>query len=512
MPKDIKINSIREGAIAPNSRITTTSAHQIATNSTNWSTPVQSILDQPPAKLSYYVLLGGLAFGFIFTTWAVFGQIDEVGKAQGRLIPQGDVYKVHPLELGKVSIIQVKEGDLVTAGQELVVLDTQLAQDEVDRLQQILRDLRLELKAKEALVDKTRLEAETRNAIANADLRIQEVSVLQAQSKSTEMAESLTQQQQAIANDFGRVNRIEPLLPVSQEILAQRQAEVESLAERLERIKPLVAEGALSRDYLLQAEQNLRTSQIAINQTKLQERTTLQEQIFQAQQTLGDRRLSIVRNQGELERSQSEISRLVAESSKKVAESKTTALETQQKIQQLEIELSQLQAKIAESQIQLVSANARLQQKHLYAPVDGVVTSLNVKNIGEVLQAGQNIAEIAPKDAPLILLANLPTREAGFIKPGMIVQIKLDAYPYQNYGLVSGKVIEISADAKPDQQSGAVYQVRVSLDRDYVNSNSGKVTFKSGQTANAEIVIRRRRIIDILLDPIQQMRKGGNTL
>ena len=174
--------------------------------------------------------------------------------------------------------------------------------------------------------------------------------------------------------------------------------------------------------------------------------------------------------------------------------------------------MSQLQAKISESQIQLNSANSSLQQKYLYAPIDGVVSSLNVRNTGEVIQAGQSIAEIAPKDAPLILLANLPTREAGFVKAGMTVQIKLDAYPYQNYGLVTGKVIEISADAKPDQQSGAFYQVRVSLDRDYVNSNSGKVAFKAGQTANAEIVIRHRRIIDVLLDPIQQMREGGTSL
>jgi HlyD family secretion protein len=488
------------------------SNHQIATNSTNWSTPVQSILDQPPAKFSHYVLLSGLAFSAIFTTWAIFGQIDEVGKAQGRLIPQGDVYKVHPIELGKVSSIQVKEGDFVTVGQKLVVLDAQLAQDEVDRIKQLLRDLQSQLKAKEALIAKTNLEVETRGAIANADSQMQQAMILQAQSKSIEMAELLNQHQQAIAIDHERIEGIKPLIPVSQALLNQRQSEADALAERLERLKPLVEEGALSKEYVFQAEQNLRASQMAINQGKLQERTTLQEQIFQTQQNLRDRRSTIIRNQSELEQSQAEIIRLQAGSVKKSAEAKTTALETQQKIQQLEIELSQLQAKIAESHIQLASANARLEQKYLYAPVDGVISSLNVRNIGEVLQAGQTVAEIAPKNAPLILLANLPTREAGFVKAGMSVQIKLDAYPYQNYGLVTGKVIEISADAKSDQQSGAFYQVRVSLDRDYVNSNSGKVTFKSGQTANAEIVIRHRRIIDVLLDPIQKMQTGGNSL
>jgi hemolysin D len=509
------VSSKKEEAITPTSqtlKIDRASDHQISANSSNWSTPVQSILDQPSAKLSHYVLIGGLAFGVIFTTWAIFGQIDEVGKAQGRLIPQGDVYKVHPIELGKVSSIQVKEGDLVKAGQKLVVLDTQLAQDEVNRLQQVLRDLQTQLKTKEALIAKTRLEAETREAIAKADLRMQEATILQAQSKSIEMAGLLNQHQEAIASDLERIERTNPLVSVSQDLLNQRQIEANALSERLERIKPLVDEGALSKEYVFQAEQGLRASQMAINQGKLQERTTLQEQIFQAQQNLRDRRLNIIRNQSELDQSQAEIERLQAGTIKKDAEAKTTALESQQKIQQLEIELSQLQAKIAESEIQLNSANSRLQQKYLYAPIDGVVSSLNVRNTGEVVQAGQSIAEIAPKDAPLILLANLPTREAGFVKAGMNVQIKLDAYPYQNYGLVTGKVIEISADAKPDQQLGSVYQVRVSLDRDYINSNSGKVAFKSGQTASAEIVIRHRRIIDVLLDPIQKMREGGTSL
>ena len=513
VPENLSAEPIKEGTLTSQiTRVVPDSSQQITTDSTTWSTPVQSILDQPPAKFSYYVLLGGLAFSFVFTTWAIFGQIDEVGKAQGRLIPQGDVYKVHPIEIGKVSSIQVKEGDFVTVGQKLVVLDTQLAQDEVDRIQQILRDLQSQLKAKEALIAKTNLEVETREAIANADLQMQEATILQAQSKSIEMAGLLNQHQQAIAIDLERIEGIKPLIPVSQDLLNQRQSEADALTERLQRLKPLVEEGALSKEYVFQAEQNLRASQMAINQGKLQERTTLQEQIFQSQQNLRDRQLSIIRNQSELDQSQAEIVRLQAGSVKKSAEAKTTALETQQKIQQLEIELSQLQAKIAESQIQLASANARLEQNYLYAPVDGVISSLNVRNIGEVLQAGQSVAEIAPKDAPLILLANLPTREAGFVKAGMAVQIKLDAYPYQSYGLVTGKVIEISADAKPDQQSGSFYQVRVSLDRDYVNSNSGKVTFKAGQTANAEIVIRHRRIIDVLLDPIQQMRTGGNTL
>jgi multidrug efflux pump subunit AcrA (membrane-fusion protein) len=138
--------------------------------------------------------------------------------------------------------------------------------------------------------------------------------------------------------------------------------------------------------------------------------------------------------------------------------------------------------------------------------------SLNVRNIGEVVQPGQTIAEIAPYSAPLILSTSLPSREAGFVNKGMPVQVKLDAYPYQDYGIVTGKVLTISPDSKPDERLGAVYRVEVALDRNYVRANHQTIQFKAGETATAELVIRHRRIADILLDPIRQLQKGSLNL
>ncbi|NEQ86849.1 MAG: HlyD family efflux transporter periplasmic adaptor subunit, partial [Moorea sp. SIO2I5] len=186
-----------------------------------------------------------------------------------------------------------------------------------------------------------------------------------------------------------------------------------------------------------------------------------------------------------------------------------TRLEAQQKIQQLEVELTQIKARISENETLVNTAKTRLKQKFLKAPVDGIISSLNISNTGEVVQPGNSIAEIAPQGAPLVLSANLPTREAGFINEGMPVQVKFDAYPYQDYGIIKGTVISISSDAKADQLMGSVYKVKVSLDRDYVIEDDEIIRFKAGQTANADIIIRRRRIIDFLLDPMRQLQKSG---
>ena len=86
----------------------------------------------------------------------------------------------------------------------------------------------------------------------------------------------------------------------------------------------------------------------------------------------------------------------------------------------------------------------------------------------------------------------------------MPVQVKLDAYPYQYYGLIPGTVNYLSADAKLNPQLGEVYQVEVTLKRDYITDNQQPIKFKAGQTATADIIIRRRRLLDVWLEPIKK--------
>lgn len=423
-----------------------------AANSENWSTSLHTVLDQPSSTLPYKLLVGGMIFCLAFGAWAWLGQIEEVGHAQGRLVPKGEAYKVHPVESGKVIKIAVKEGEAVKAGQLLFEMDTQLAKSEVERLQQTLAADKIQLSQTQFLIDKTLLEAQTRVAISDADAKAQEAAISQ-----TKANESTTR-----------------------DLLTQLQADAAAHQARQARLKPLVEQGAIARDHL-----------------------------FEAEQALGERQRAITQNQGELQQALGEATRLQAGLLQKQAEGRTVQLEAQERIQQLEVEITQLKAKIADTNNLLKSARAKLGQNFLYSPVEGIVSSLNVRNIGEVIQPGQTIAELAPDNAPLVLSASLPNQEAGFVKTGMPVQVKIDAYPYQDYGIVPGKVISISADTKSDERLGEFYRVEVALARNSITANNQTIKFKAGQTAAADIIIRRRRVADILLEPFQQLQKGG---
>jgi hemolysin D len=475
----------------------------------DWSNALQSLLDQPPASFPLQLMLGGFIFCGAFVAWGYFGTVDEVGQARGQLAPQGQVYKIHPVELGKVSQILIKEGQTVKKGEVLAELDRQIATTELTRLQQQLTALKAELTQKQSLIERIHLEAQTQSAIAEAQIQAQQASIERVKSQIVSNQRLLNQLNFEAKVTQERVESLQPLKAETQTLIEKLQEGELAAQQRLERLKPLLESGAISKDLVFQAEQNLRDQQRAIVQAQLSEKNSTQEQIFQAEQSFRDRQRLITQSQGELKQSQVEIEQLNAELAQRKAEAKTIQVATQQKIQQTELEVTQLQAQIKDTQNLIAMAEAKLQERYLYSPVDGIVSSLNVFNQGEVIQPGQTVAEITPKNAPLILTASLPNDKAGFVKTGMSVKVKFDAYPYQNYGVFEGTVQSISPDTKIDQGVGPVYKLEIVLKKNYVLQQEQKIQLRPGQTASADIIIRRRRILDILLNPILQLQKNG---
>jgi hemolysin D len=306
-----------------------------------------------------------------------------------------------------------------------------------------------ELTQTQVMVEKMRSQLETRSMIAQSDLQSQEATVIQNES----MAETQTV-----------LNR-----QIGEEIAVQRQ--------RIERFRILANEGAYPRDQVTQMEQAVRERERSITEVD-----------GKLQQAIGDR------------------ARLKAERERKQSEAVQVQLSTQQEIEQLRLRQAEIRGKMQEAQAQIATAKAKKDQRYVYAPASGIVTTLNLKHTGQVVQPGEAIAEISPQGKPLILSTLLPSHEAGFVKPGMTTQIKLDAFPYQDFGLVSGKVLSVSPDSKAMENGSQVYRVDIALDRPTIQVRNQKIELKTGLTGTAEIMTRRRRIMDLLLDPIRQLQ------
>ena len=427
-------------------------AAQAAPDTSNWSEALQTTLDHPPAALSRYMILVGCGFACLFGTWAWFGTMQEVSHAQGQLVPEGETYKVQPVVAGEIANILVREGDFIRAGQVVMELDTEVLEAEVERLSQNLTALNDQFQKTQLLIVQTGYEAEAQQAITAAEIQTQEAALIESQAN----------------------------IHTSQNLVTQLKTDVTANESRLERLRSLLDEGAISTEYM-----------------------------FDVEQTLRDRHRIMAEQQGQVQQALAQSEQLNARLNLERAEAVRRELETQEKLKRLQLEANDLEGQIAETQTLLKAAQTNLDQMFLHTLVTGTVSAVNISNIGEVAQPGETVIEIAPAETPLVLSALVPSQEAGLVATDMPVQIKFDAFPYQQYGIVSGHVLSISPDAKKDEQMGAVYEVEIALERDYVIHEQQKVNLRAGQTAKAEIVIQKRRIVDFLLDPIRQLKESS---
>ncbi|KAI9133749.1 HlyD family efflux transporter periplasmic adaptor subunit [Acaryochloris sp. CCMEE 5410] len=476
----------------------------------DWSASLQSLLDQPPAEMPLRIILSGVVFLLAFLSWAWLGKIEDIGTAKGKLVPKGETYKVESVAIGKVSRIAVKEGETVTAGQVIAELDTSLDKKEVKRLEQMLSSYEQELKQKQSLLNKVYLEAQTHQQISTSENLGQESAIKSAEDRADTLLQLLIQQKQEINAYNARHKRLKLLSNLSRSRVKQLELDLKSNQGRVKKLKSLEKQGAISSELVFQANQNLSQVQSQITESKLQDITSVSQQIFQNEQSMRTLAAKMTEDQGELYSAYRQVEQLKAELNRNKAERTRLKLEAYQKIDQLKLETTQARTKVSETKNQMLKAKATLDQKLFKAPIDGVVLSFNLKNEGKVVNSGQTVAEIAPHNTPLIIAAVLPNQEAGFIKKDQPAKVKFDAYSYQDYGVVPGKVSSISSDSKYDPKLGNVYQVEVELERHHIVDNNKRIKFRPGQSATANIVIRQRRIIDVLLDPIKQL-KSGNT-
>lgn len=110
----------------------------------------------------------------------------------------------------------------------------------------------------------------------------------------------------------------------------------------------------------------------------------------------------------------------------------------------------------------------------------------------------------------------VPSRAAGLIALGQEVRLRVDAFPFQRYGIVAGTVTQISRAAyrpgdllTPIPFNEAVYRVTVLPERLAVSAYGEERVLQAGMTLSADIVTDHRRFIDVLLDPLRAVRGPG---
>lgn len=173
-------------------------------------------------------------------------------------------------------------------------------------------------------------------------------------------------------------------------------------------------------------------------------------------------------------------------------------------------ELVQLEQQIIDRQKDFIQAlNAFINevkkweaQYLLIAPVSGVVTFSALLNENQDVKAGQELCFISPANNLYYGEMLLGQENVGKIKTSQLVFIKLDGYPYQEYGRLTGHITFISRVPDKDKK----YRATVSLDNGLQTDYGRKLEFRNALTAGAEVVTNKTRLAFKFLYTLRYLR------
>jgi HlyD family secretion protein len=159
------------------------------------------------------------------------------------------------------------------------------------------------------------------------------------------------------------------------------------------------------------------------------------------------------------------------------------------------------QKQIAEIESQLRQAEVTLQYQELRAPIDGIVFDIQAKGPGFVANTSEPILKIVPGQG-LVAEVYITNQDIGFVDEGMPVDVRIDSFPFSEFGDVKGTVKNIGSDALPPDEIYNYYRfpTAIELDSQYIEVKGKQVPLQSGMSVTANIITRDRTVFSIFTD------------
>jgi len=398
--------------------------------------------------------------------WAIFGQIDIVAVAPGRIVVSDSSKTVQPLESGVVKRVLVKDGDLVQAGQVLVELDATNASADKASVQEQLA---------------AAVSEERRTTALMSSLQSGHAPVLPPPTPGVTSADQAASRRQ-LDSEFQDITAKLAKLAAEQ---AHRQAEIATVREtiaKLEATLPIAQQR--ETDFKRLADQGFMSSHAGQDRTR--------ERIEQ-ERDLATQRARLVEAQATLIETEHARAAYLAETQRLLGERQAQA---HSKREQLTQERSKTEQR------------ARLTQ--LMAPVTGTVQQMVIHTDGGVVTPAQVLMVVVPKDAQVTAEVIVDNKDIGFVNVGQSVQVKLETFPYTRYGTIEAKVDNVAADAVNDEKRGAIFPATLTLTKSDIQVDGKRIRISPGMNVTAEIKTGKRRVIDYLLSPIE--RAGSESM
>lgn len=416
---------------------------------------ILEVTETPASPVGRMVLWSLFLAVTIALLWSVFGYVDEVAVATGKVVPAGQVKTIQAEDKGVVRKIYVKEGQKVKAGDLLVELDQTTTEADLQAIRKEIAYYALETERLLAEQQGGGFSPTSKPGLDPKDLSFQ----LQLyQTRNNEYQAKLLAAQMSVAQQESSLRSAEAQAVKYQELLRIAR-------DQEDRVEQLLADNAIALFQVM----SYRSSRI------------------QMENNLSSQQSEVVRLEAALAQSNQQLAGVMAEHAKDLA-----------------TKLVEDRRQLANYEEQLKKAEERNRLSRIVSPVDGRVGQLAVHTVGGVVTEAQPLMVIVPEGVTMEVEAWAANKDIGFIRAGQEAEIKIETFNFQKYGTIKGIVQEVSPDAVEDKEKGRVYRVLLTLDKDNVLVGDSLVNLTVGMTATADIKIREKRVIEYFLDPFRK--------
>lgn len=407
-----------------------------------------------------YVIVG---FFVAFVIWANWATIDRTVRGPGKVIASSQLQTVSNLEGGVVKQILVRTGQLVRAGQTLVLLDPTATTSELGSgeaqtgaLQVKIARLRAEVLGQEPIYPAATSPAIAQQIQIERSLHAARMDELNALTGAA--AARGVQAQRSVAE--------------AQAGYAAKTSARDQRAGELDAVRPLAEKGIESQLTLKQAES------AAI----------------------------VARNEA------AQASETIARAQAGVAEARATLAQARQDWRaKAADELAQAQAELAARSTSLPALQARVERTTVRAPLAGRINRVLVTTVGAAVSPGAPIVEISPTRDTLLVEGRIRPQDIARVHIGQRARVNITAYDSSVYGSMFGVVESMSPDAVVEERTAqpeSFYIVRVRTNDKGIRDHNGKLLpIGAGMTAEVNLLGDPRTVMQYILTPITRLKE-----
>ena len=426
---------------------------------------VLEVTDQPPHPLMRRILYYLIILIVFLVIWASICKIDIITTAQGKIIPTGDVKTIQSSEKGTVVKINVLDGQLVHKDDVLMVLESDYTEADINKLKADIKFYKLRIsreqtfykmimKHKKEQISFKDLKYTAPKDITN-ELDIEESKRLLWQEWQSVIAKLMTLKATLASKKHEKI--------ISENRTKQLEETILITKQRLNTYETLYKKQAVSKmDYLNAKEEYITEYYQLENENKIDDQLDA----------------SIVEAKSNLESFKSE-----------------TYLNTLKAIRKDKQDLY-----IAKQELKKAIT---LNEKNIIkSPIDGVVHEKQIDTIGAIVTPAQILMQIVPLDEKLEAEVFVKNEDIGYLKKGQTAEIKVNTFPFTEYGVLTGKLKKISGDAIEDERLGLVYKLIITLNNNTLYKDKRPYKIVPGMAVVAEIKTGKRKVIQFFTEPL----------